>query len=101
MLGVVAAKSLGEPFANAMEKTLFPKLGLSHTYIDVPAAALGDYAQGYNKQDAPVRVNPGVLAAEAYGVKTSARALLRFVEANLHTSGAAVIPRAVARAPVG
>ena len=101
MLGVVAAKSLGEPFANAMEKTLFPKLGLSHTYIDVPAAAMGDYAQGYNKQDAPVRVNPGVLAAEAYGVKTSARDLLRFVEANLHTSGDAVIQRAVARTHVG
>jgi len=101
MLGVVAAKSLGEPFAEAMEKTLFPKLGLSHTYIDVPAAAMGDYAQGYNKQDAPVRVNPGVLAAEAYGVKTSARDLLRFVEANLKPAGDAAIQRAVARTHVG
>ncbi len=101
MLGVVAAKSLGEPFARAMEKTLFPLLGLSHTYIDVPAAAMGDYAQGYNKQDAPVRVNPGVLAAEAYGVKTSARDLLRFVEANLNAAGDAAIQRAVARTHVG
>ncbi|NMK46579.1 beta-lactamase [Achromobacter sp. Bel] len=101
MLGVVAAKSLGQPFAQAMEKTLFPKLGLTHTYIDVPADALGDYAQGYNKQDAPVRVNPGVLAAEAYGVKTSARDLLRFVEANMDTSGDSAIQRAVARTHVG
>lgn len=101
MLGVVAAKSLGEPFTKAMEKTLFPKLGLTHTYIDVPAAAMADYAQGYNKQDAPVRVNPGVLAAEAYGVKTSARDLLRFVEANMDTTGDAVIQRAVARTHVG
>ncbi|MGS1010467.1 class C beta-lactamase [Achromobacter anxifer] len=83
MLGVVAAKSLNRPFKAAMERDLFPKLGLTSTYIDVPAARMADYAQGYNKQDAPVRVNPGVLADEAYGVKTSARDLIRFVDANM------------------
>lgn len=83
MLGVAAARSMKQPFAQAMEQTLFPKLGLSNTYIDVPADRMPRYAQGYNKQDAPVRVNPGVLAAEAYGVKSSARDMLRFVEANL------------------
>lgn len=101
MLGVVAARSLEQPFVQAMEKTLFPKLGLTHTYIDVPAAAMAGYAQGYNKQDAPVRVNPGVLAAEAYGVKTSARDLLRFVEVNMDMAGDADIRRAVARTHVG
>ncbi|MFJ3464478.1 AMZ family class C beta-lactamase [Achromobacter spanius] len=83
MLGVVAAASLKQPFAQAMEKDLFPKLGLSSTYIDVPAAKASRYAQGYNKQGAPVRVNPGVLAAEAYGVKSSARDMLRYVEAGM------------------
>lgn len=83
MLGVVAAKSLNQPFQAAMERDLFPKLGLTSTYIDVPAARMADYAQGYNKQNAPVRVNPGVLADEAYGVKTSARDLIRFVDANM------------------
>ncbi|AVJ28836.1 AMZ family class C beta-lactamase [Achromobacter spanius] len=83
MLGVVAAASLKQPFAQAMEKDLFPKLGLSSTYIDVPASKASRYAQGYNKQGAPVRVNPGVLAAEAYGVKSSARDMLRFVEAGM------------------
>jgi|LNAP01.1.fsa_nt_gb beta-lactamase class C len=101
MLGVVAARSLEQPFVQAMEKTLFPKLGLAHTYIDVPAAAMAGYAQGYNKQDVPVRVNPGVLAAEAYGVKTSARDLLRFVEVNMDMAGDADIRRAVARTHVG
>ncbi|MGL5390997.1 MAG: serine hydrolase, partial [Shewanella sp.] len=33
--------------------------------------------------DLPVRVNPGVLADEAYGVKTSATDLLQFIEANM------------------
>lgn len=83
MLGVVAAASLKQPFAQAMEKDLFPKLGLSSTYIEVPAAKASRYAQGYNRQGAPVRVNPGVLAAEAYGVKSSARDMLRFVEASM------------------
>lgn len=101
MLGVVAAKSLDQPFTAAMEKTLFPKLGLSHTYINVPAARMGDYAQGYNKQDAPVRVNPGVLAAEAYGVKTSARDLIRFVDVNMGKTDDATLRRAVAQTHVG
>lgn len=83
MLGVVTAASMKQPFAQAMEKDLFPKLGLSSTFIDVPPAKASRYAQGYNKQGAPVRVNPGVLAAEAYGVKSSARDMLRFVEASM------------------
>lgn len=62
---------------------------------------MAGYAQGYNKQDAPVRVNPGVLAAQAYGVKTSARDLLRFVEVNMDMTGDADIRRAVARTHVG
>ena len=41
------------------------------------------YAQGYNKADQPVRVGPGALDAEAYGVKTSAADLIAFVQANL------------------
>ena len=83
MLGVVAAASMKQPFTQAMEKELFPKLGLSSTYIDVPAAKASRYAQGYNKQGAPVRLNPGVLAAEAYGAKSSARDMLRYVEASM------------------
>lgn len=102
MLGVVAAKSLNRPFKAAMERDLFPKLGLTSTYIDVPAARVADYAQGYNKQDAPVRVNPGVLADEAYGVKTSARDLLRFVDANMGLNLAdAELRGAIAQTHVG
>lgn len=83
LLGMASAKAWGMPFNHAMEKMLFPALGLRDTYIDVPQAAMQRYAQGYNKADAPVRVNPGMLAAEAYGVKTSARDLIRFVDLNI------------------
>lgn len=83
LLGMASAKAWKLPFNVAMEQLLFPALGLRDTYIDVPEAAMQRYAQGYNQAGAPVRVNPGMLAAEAYGVKTSARDLIRFVDLNL------------------
>ncbi|MGE7955409.1 class C beta-lactamase [Pseudomonas sp. NPDC089530] len=81
--GYLAAQSLGQPFNQLMEQRLFPQFGLKHTYLQVPAAQMGNYAQGYGKDGKPVRLGPGALDAEAYGVKTSAADLLRFVEANL------------------
>ncbi len=83
LLGMIAAKSLHVPFEQAMEQQLFPALGMSNSYLNVPASKMSLYAQGYNKEEAPVRVNPGVLASEAYGVKTSAKDLIQFVEANI------------------
>ncbi len=83
LLGMVVAKSMGEDFAALMEGKLFPAFGLKNTYLDVPPARTADYAQGYTTKDAPVRMSPGVLAAETYGVRTTAGDLLRFVEANL------------------
>ncbi|MEG5265825.1 class C beta-lactamase [Pseudomonas sp. JDS28PS106] len=86
LLGVVAARGMKMPFDQAMEKQLFPALGLRDTWLQVPTGRLADYAQGYDKTNAPVRLNPGVLSAEAYGVKSSSRDLLRFVEAHLTAS---------------
>lgn len=83
LLGMIAAQSLDKTFQQALEQTLFPQLGMTSSYIQVPSSKMADYAQGYNKQDMPVRVNPGVLADEAYGVKTTATDLLHFVEANM------------------
>lgn len=84
LFGYLAARSLGQPFERLMEQQVFPALGLEQTYLDVPEAALAQYAQGYGKDDRPLRVGPGPLDAEGYGVKTSAADLLRFVDANLH-----------------
>nr|WP_236715497.1 class C beta-lactamase [Pseudomonas sp. BMS12] len=86
LLGLLSARSLGQPFAQLLEQTLFPKLGLMHSYIEVPAAQMAQYAQGYDRDNRPVRVNPGMLAAEAYGVKTDASDMLHFVAANLDAS---------------
>ena len=81
--GYLAAKGMGQPYDQLMEKTLLPQLGLKHTFLNVPQDQMGLYAQGYSKDDKPVRVSPGALDSQAYGVKTSAADLLRYVEANL------------------
>ena len=83
MLGRIAAKSMNMPFTQAMEQQLFPALGLHSSYYTVPESKMALYAQGYNKQDEPVRLNSGVLGNEAYGLKTSARDLIHFAELNL------------------
>ena len=83
LLGRIAAMSLNEGFAALMEGKLYPALGLRNTYLNVPASRLDNYAEGYTAKDAPIRMTPGVLAAETYGVRTTAGDLLRFVEANM------------------
>ncbi|WP_321933677.1 class C beta-lactamase [Paraburkholderia sp. J8-2] len=87
MFARITAQQLGMSYADAVEKTLFPKLGLAHTFIRVPDGERAAYAQGYNSKDMPVRLNPGVLADEAYGVKSDTRDMLRFLEANMGEVG--------------
>ncbi|WP_411034059.1 class C beta-lactamase [Shinella sp. BYT-45] len=86
LFGRLAAESLGRPFAALMEDRLFPALGLRRTYIRVPEAETENYAFGHDRQGKPVRVNPGALDAEAYGVKTTAGDMLRFLDANIDPS---------------
>lgn len=83
LLGMIAARSINEPFDDAIEKKLFPMLGVTHSYINVPPDQMKDYAQGYTKQGAPIRLNAGVLSSEAYGIKASAPDMIRFVEVNM------------------
>jgi len=45
---------------------------------------LADYAQGYTKDDAPIRMTAGVLSSETYGVRTTATDMIRFMEANMN-----------------
>lgn len=87
LLGYLTARSMGQPFPTLMEGTLFPALGMSHSYIRVPTAQMPRYAYGYSKDNQPLRVTPGMLDAEAYGVKTTAKDMLRFVQANLSPTG--------------
>ncbi len=84
-LGLITAKSMGQDFAALMEHRLFPALGIKSTYIHVPLAKMADYAQGYTKEDAPIRMASGVLSSETYGIRTTAPDMVRFVEANMNS----------------
>lgn len=84
LFGYLAAQSLKQPFDQAMEKTLLPALGLKHTFVKVPQSQMSLYAQGYGKDGKPVRVGPGAMDSEAYGIKTSAADLLKYVDVNMH-----------------
>ncbi|SIQ91551.1 class C beta-lactamase [Aquipseudomonas alcaligenes] len=85
LFGHLAAASLGEPFDQALKRQLFPQLGMRESHVRVPEAQMARYAWGYREEKA-IRVQPGPLDAEAYGVKSSAADMLRFVEANLDPS---------------
>lgn len=53
------------------------------------------YAYGYDLEtDEAIRVAPGVLDAEAYGVKSSARGMLKFLDAELGNAVIASEPKA-------
>ncbi|WP_230153471.1 beta-lactamase, partial [Pseudomonas brassicacearum] len=102
LFGYLAARSLGRPFDEVMERTLMPGLGLKHSYVQVPQDQVGRYAQGYAKDGKPVRVGPGALDSEAYGVKTSSSDLIRFLEANLRAETlAADLKQAIAATQTG
>ena len=66
-----------------MTQTIFQPLGLTSTYLSIPAQKMSSYAWGYNNDKKPVRVNPGMLDSEAYGIKTTATDLITFVKANM------------------
>ncbi|OCB12240.1 class C beta-lactamase [Mycolicibacterium porcinum] len=83
LLGHLTALAMNRDFSDLIEGEIFPKLQLHHSYIRVPRDQMDDYAWGYNAENEPIRVNPGVFDAEAYGVKSSAADLLRFVETNI------------------
>ncbi|MFM0221972.1 class C beta-lactamase [Paraburkholderia dipogonis] len=83
-LGLITAKSMGQDFTALMERRMFPALGLKNSFIDVPQSRMPDYAQGYKKDGAPIRMAPGVLSAEAYGVKSTAADMTRFLQANMN-----------------
>lgn len=86
LFGHIAALSLGESYSTLMESRILPALGMTRTFVKVPDAKLADYAFGYNAAGEAVRVTPGVLDAEAYGIKSTAADMVRYIEANVGTA---------------
>jgi beta-lactamase class C len=83
LFGHLAGLALGGDYAALLESRLLPGFGLAQSHIRVPAAAMTRYAWGYNSAGKPVRVSPGPFDAEAYGMKSTAADMIRFVELNI------------------
>ena len=103
MLGYISANSLGMDYKKAAQTILFPAFGLQNTWIDVPQEAMDQYAFGYDrKTNEPIRVTPGILDSEAYGVKSSARDMLKVLDVELGRGKASdELRKAVARTQQG
>ncbi|EPH3149455.1 ADC family extended-spectrum class C beta-lactamase [Acinetobacter baumannii] len=84
LFGKVVALSMNKPFDQVLEKTIFPALGLKHSYVNVPKTQMQNYAFGYNQENQPIRVNPSPLDAPAYSVKSTLPDMLSFIHANLN-----------------
>lgn len=82
LFGALMVKPSGMSFEQAMSKRVFEPLNLTHTWINVPATEDSHYAWGYRDGKA-VRVSPGMLDAEAYGVKSSIEDMAHWVQANM------------------
>lgn len=101
LFGHLTALAMNGKFADLVETGLLAKLGLTGSHIRVPKAAMIGYAWGY-KANKPTRATPGMLKEEAYGIKSSAADMIRFVEANIRPETLeAPIRRAVEGTHVG
>lgn len=83
LFGHIAALSMDTDYTELMENKLLPSLGMSNTFVNVPADKMNNYAFGYNKADEPIRVNPGMLDAEAYGIKSTSADMTRYLAMNM------------------
>ena len=82
LFGALAVKPSGMSFEKAMTTRVLKPLNMAHTWINVPKAEEKHYAWGYRDGNA-VHVSPGMLDAEAYGVKTNIRDMANWVMANI------------------
>ena len=83
LLGLIVAERFGTSYETAVTERLLPGLGLDSTFVTVPDDAMDRYAFGYSKTGAPIRVSPGMLDAEAYGLKSDVTDMTRFLDAQL------------------
>ncbi|EPF72172.1 MCA family class C beta-lactamase [Acinetobacter rudis] len=86
LFGHLTAKAMNRSFSSLLEQVIFPQLNLKNTYVNVPAEQKINYAFGYDKNNQPIRVNPGPFSDEAYGVKSTLPDMLKFVSLNLNVN---------------
>lgn len=93
VFGRAAAKSAGRDFSEMMTSTILPALGMHDTYLKVPDAAMPRYAWGRDEEDREVQVNPGAFEVEAYGLKSTAADMGRYLQAQIRPRSGAADPK--------
>jgi beta-lactamase class C len=83
LFGYIGALSMKSDYTEMMETVILPELGMTNTFVYVPKDKLNNYAFGYSSKGKPVRVNPGILDAQAYGIKSTSLDMLQYIEANM------------------
>lgn len=83
LFGHIAARSMDADYTQLMERKVLPLLDMPNTFINVPNDKMADYAFGYNAAGEAIRVNPGILDAEAYGIKSTISDMTHFMAANM------------------
>ncbi|AFW01800.1 putative beta-lactamase precursor [Gluconobacter oxydans H24] len=84
MLGYITGKAMDSDYKHVVQDVLIPMFRLQHTWIDIPKSEMGQYAWGYErKTNTPIRMSPGVLADEAYGIKSNARDMLKVLDVEM------------------
>lgn len=83
LFGHISALSMNDDYTKLIENTVLPSLKMTNTFVNVPSGKMKDYVFGYNKAGEPIRVNPGMLDAEAYGIKSTSADMTRFMAANM------------------
>jgi beta-lactamase class C len=102
VLGIITAKAMHQDFVTLVQQRLFPALGMTSSYINLPQTKVADYAQGYTSEGKPIRMSASVISNETYGIKTTAGDLLRFLEANMMTVAANdALARAITETHIG
>nr|WP_232326374.1 CMY2/MIR/ACT/EC family class C beta-lactamase [Xenorhabdus hominickii] len=82
LFGALAVKPSGISFEQAIKQRVFQPLQLTHTWIHVPKSEEKEYAWGY-RDNQPVRVSPGMLEAESYGIKSTIEDMATWLQANM------------------
>ncbi|MGP4969367.1 class C beta-lactamase [Psychrobacter aquimaris] len=83
LFGHIAARSMDADYTQLMERKILPLLDMPNTFVKVPSDKMADYAFGYNAAGEAIRVNPGILDAEAYGIKSTISDMTHFMAANM------------------
>ena len=86
-LGWITARSMRQDFATLMEQRIFPGLGMKSSYIHVPSPIWRTTPRDTPEDNTAIRMDSAVLSSEAYGVKTTAPDMIRFVEDNINPGG--------------